>query len=78
MTASMFRTALAVLLALQIWTVHCAKRQSQQQSHWVDIWGSMPQLVEPANLPSAPFVSIFIFTVFSPRGCNNLYSCSFW
>ncbi|KAH9435089.1 hypothetical protein MCOR02_004047 [Pyricularia oryzae] len=22
---------------------------------WVDIWGSMPQLVEPANLPNAPW-----------------------
>lgn len=24
---------------------------------WVDVWGSMPQLVEPANLPNAPWVS---------------------
>ncbi|KAK0632435.1 SGNH hydrolase-type esterase domain-containing protein [Immersiella caudata] len=23
--------------------------------HWVDIWASMPQLVEPANLPPAPY-----------------------
>ncbi|KAK3942713.1 SGNH hydrolase-type esterase domain-containing protein [Diplogelasinospora grovesii] len=23
--------------------------------HWVDIWGSMPQLVEPANLPNPPY-----------------------
>lgn len=26
--------------------------------HWVDIWTSMPQLTEPANLPAPPFVSI--------------------
>jgi len=26
-------------------------------NHWVDTWTSMPQLVEPANLPPAPFVS---------------------
>jgi hypothetical protein len=25
-------------------------------SHWVNIWTTMPQLVEPANLPPAPFV----------------------
>src|SRR3954452_6386004 len=25
---------------------------------WVDTWTSMPQLVEPANLPESPFVCI--------------------
>jgi len=30
--------------------------------HWIDIWGSMPQLVEPHNLPNAPYVS-FIDTI---------------
>lgn len=25
--------------------------------HWVDIWASMPQEVEPYNLPNAPYVS---------------------
>ncbi|KAK3398042.1 SGNH hydrolase-type esterase domain-containing protein [Sordaria brevicollis] len=28
-----------------------AKRSNQ----WIDIWGSMPQLVEPGNLPPAPY-----------------------
>lgn len=27
-----------------------------KDSHWVNIWTAMPQLVEPANLPPAPFV----------------------
>jgi len=27
------------------------------QNRWVDSWTSMPQLVEPANLPPAPYVS---------------------
>jgi hypothetical protein len=27
-------------------------------SHWVDTWTSMPQLVEQANLPPSPFVSL--------------------
>ncbi|KAJ6124537.1 Extracellular GDSL-like lipase/acylhydrolase [Penicillium samsonianum] len=26
-----------------------------RDSHWVNIWTTMPQLVEPANLPPAPF-----------------------
>lgn len=25
--------------------------------HWVDIWASMPQEVEPHNLPNPPYVS---------------------
>lgn len=25
-------------------------------TEWVTIWGAMPQLTEPANLPPAPFV----------------------
>lgn len=27
-------------------------------TEWVTIWGTMPQLTEPANLPPAPFVSV--------------------
>lgn len=27
--------------------------------HWVGIWSAMPQLVEPYNLPVAPFVCEF-------------------
>ncbi|RDW87332.1 hypothetical protein BP5796_03026 [Coleophoma crateriformis] len=36
-------------------SVHSAKRWENSHSHWVDIWTSMPQLTEPANLPPAPF-----------------------
>jgi hypothetical protein len=29
----------------------------QDGYHWVNTWTSMPQLVEPANMPPSPFVS---------------------
>ena len=32
------------------------KRQNESDYHWVPTWTSMPQLVEPQNLPPAPFV----------------------
>lgn len=34
-----------------------ANDHASHNSHWVDIWTSMPQLTEPANLPDPPFVS---------------------
>ncbi|MBE3044947.1 hypothetical protein IMZ48_20795 [Candidatus Bathyarchaeota archaeon] len=34
------------------------KRQNETDHHWVPTWTSMPQLVEPANLPPAPFVRL--------------------
>lgn len=40
----------ALLLAATSVTAKCNR-------HWVTVWGTMPQLVEPANLPNAPFVS---------------------
>lgn len=57
MAGSLFESALAALLLLQPWTA--AYAQQQKQGHWVDIWGTMPQLVEPANLPPGPYVSLF-------------------
>ena len=30
-----------------------------RDGHWVDTWGTMPQLTEPANLPPPPFVCLF-------------------
>jgi len=46
-----FKRAVAVLLlSARLAVAECGK-------HWVDIWASMPQLVEPHNLPPAPFVS---------------------
>lgn len=51
MAASQLKTALAAFFVLlHVWT-------AVAQNHWVDLWGTMPQLVEPANLPPAPFVS---------------------
>jgi hypothetical protein len=32
-------------------------RATDGGSNWITIWGSMPQLTEPANLPPPPFVS---------------------
>ena len=34
------------------------KRQNESDYHWVPTWTSMPQLVEPNNLPPAPFVRL--------------------
>lgn len=34
------------------------KRQNESDYHWVSTWTSMPQLVEPDNLPPAPFVRL--------------------
>jgi len=31
---------------------------AQTDYHWVSTWTSMPQLVEPDNLPPAPFVGL--------------------
>lgn len=53
MAGSVFKVAFAALLLFQSWTAAYAKRQKENQ--WVDIWGSMPQLVEPGNLPPAPY-----------------------
>ncbi|ROW01682.1 hypothetical protein VSDG_02201 [Cytospora chrysosperma] len=53
MALSLVKTALAALLLFQPWTAASVKRD--RQGGWVDIWGSMPQLVEPANLPPAPY-----------------------
>lgn len=58
MAHSIFKTAFAVLVAFEAWTAQGLQRRQSEKSHWVDIWGTMPQLVEPANLPSAPFVSL--------------------
>ncbi|KUI57234.1 hypothetical protein VP1G_04523 [Cytospora mali] len=53
MAGSIIKTALAALLLFQPWTAAYVSRHTK--SRWVDIWGSMPQLVEPANLPPAPY-----------------------
>lgn len=57
MAISFLKTAFAAFVAFEAWTVQGLQRRQTEKSHWVDIWGTMPQLVEPANLPNAPFVS---------------------
>lgn len=69
MAGSVFKVAVAALLLFQSWTAAYVKRQKENQ--WVDIWGTMPQLVEPANLPPAPFVSILSSRGILPSGCNR-------
>ena len=32
----------------------------QEPNHWVSAWTSMPQLVEPDNLPPSPYVSLIL------------------
>lgn len=58
MTGLLLRAACAILLALQTWTAEGLEHRQSQKKHWVDIWGTMPQLVEPGNLPPTPFVSV--------------------
>lgn len=50
MRSSGLKTGLATLLLA---TTSVAAKCND---HWVAIWGTMPQLVEPANLPNPPFV----------------------
>lgn len=52
MAARLFKIALASSLLLP-----AAVLGDSGKNHWVDVWGCMPQLTEPANLPPAPFVS---------------------
>jgi hypothetical protein len=49
-----------VLVLSQALLAACANR-------WVDIWGTMPQLVEPANLPPTPFVGFSILPRFMSK-----------
>lgn len=37
-------------------SVHLGGRHKNDDI-WIPTWGNMPQLTEPANLPSPPFVS---------------------
>lgn len=52
---SILTTLLLVFLS-SIGVTGYGHHQSEKR-HWVDIWASMPQLTEPANLPPTPFVS---------------------
>ena len=48
----------AVLIFSQDALAHRAVKRKHDDDHWVDIWASMPQLTEPANLPPVPFVGL--------------------
>ncbi|KAI9158830.1 hypothetical protein HJFPF1_06829 [Paramyrothecium foliicola] len=52
MGAALAATTFVAGLASLLPTVHA---RSSCGREWVTIWGSMPQLTEPANLPPAPF-----------------------
>ncbi|KAI1813861.1 SGNH hydrolase-type esterase domain-containing protein [Poronia punctata] len=49
----------SVATCLLLWTTCIIgaplERRQDDDSHWVATWTSMPQLVEPANLPPSPF-----------------------
>jgi hypothetical protein len=49
--------AAAILLLSSAVNVNARPGVARDEKRWVTIWGSMPQLTEPANLPPAPFVS---------------------
>jgi hypothetical protein len=49
-----YRLSVAALVAFLSVTPGVANAAGEK---WVTIWGSMPQLTEPANLPPPPFVS---------------------
>ena len=51
-------TAVVAVLVLSATTdASGAQVYPRDNKKWVSIWGSMPQLTEPANLPPEPFVS---------------------
>jgi hypothetical protein len=45
--------------------------RSENSNHWVATWTSMPQIVEPNNLPPTPFVchSVSRYLSLLPRDC---------
>lgn len=62
LSSSVVRSALSGLLLCSSFVgAKCAG--DSKDKHWVDIWATMPQLVEPANLPPAPYVSIPQFSL---------------
>jgi hypothetical protein len=57
--SSVFRFAFAVLLILSPAADGLAigsHDKRQDGYHWINTWTSMPQLVEPNNMPPSPFV----------------------
>ena len=54
------KSLFTLLFAIYVAVPSAAALEPRQKlrGHWVDIWATMPQLVEPHNMPNAPFVSI--------------------
>ncbi|KAL0939095.1 GDSL-like lipase acylhydrolase [Colletotrichum truncatum] len=50
-----FKTALAALFLASSLTEARPRCPTRDEREWVTVWGTMPQLTEPANLPPAPF-----------------------
>ncbi|KXH42580.1 GDSL-like Lipase/Acylhydrolase [Colletotrichum nymphaeae SA-01] len=55
MMIASLKTAFAALLFLSPLTQARPQHPARDEREWVTVWGTMPQLVEPANLPPAPF-----------------------
>jgi hypothetical protein len=53
---SLHRT-ITVAVVFLAWLLRIEASGCAGASKWVTIWGTMPQLTEPANLPPEPFVS---------------------
>lgn len=63
----------AVVLALALTTTgSCTPHPPRDDEKWVTIWGSMPQLCEPHNLPAAPFVSPPLHALGNPVPARGL------
>ncbi|KAH7123300.1 lipolytic enzyme [Dactylonectria estremocensis] len=47
--------ALVAILGLGPSHALAGVKTSREDAHWITVWGAMPQLTEPANLPPPPF-----------------------
>ncbi|KAH6972454.1 lipolytic enzyme [Ilyonectria sp. MPI-CAGE-AT-0026] len=55
MLRSFIVTALVAILGFGPTNALSGAKVSRDDTNWITVWGSMPQLTEPANLPPAPF-----------------------
>ncbi|KAH8667819.1 lipolytic enzyme [Ilyonectria robusta] len=55
MLRSFILTALVAILGFGPTNALSGAKVSRDDTNWITVWGSMPQLTEPANLPPAPF-----------------------
>ncbi|KAH7131151.1 lipolytic enzyme [Dactylonectria macrodidyma] len=52
---SVLKTALIAILGLCPSHALAGVKISREDANWITVWGAMPQLTEPANLPPPPF-----------------------